>query len=187
MSDFYELAEQAADNPASADFASLRAAYVAGDAYRPLKHITRQKLMQITDGVTDFAEVVRTCQDILKSNPLDLEARMMLAHAQEKSGAGPAAEKSHAFAERMLDAILATGDGKSFETAFPLVAENEAWTVMRVFGIKARSQERHRWEGRVYDVFEGKLRGDDVTIYFDVTDPVRVLDETLERSDDSAD
>ena len=187
MSNFHDLAQQAEDNPAAADFASLRAAYVAGDAYRPLKHITRQKLMQITDSVTDFDEVVRTCRDILKSNPLDLEARMMLAHAQEKSGDGRAAEKTHAFAERMLDAILMTGDGKSFETAFQLVAENEAWTVMRVFGIKARSKERHRREDRVYEVFEGKLGGDDVKAYFDVTDPVRVLDETLERSDDSSD
>jgi len=184
MSAFDDLAAQAEDNPAEADFATLRAAYVAGDAYRPLKHITRQKLMAITDSVTDFGEVVRTCQDILKSNPLDLEARMMLAHAQEKSGDAASAEKTHTFAERMLDAILATGDGKSFGTAFHLVAEFEAWTVMRTFGIKASSQERLRREDRVFDVFEGKIGKDDVTIYFDVTDPVRVLDETLERSDD---
>jgi hypothetical protein len=183
MSEFDDLAAQAEANPTGADFAKLRAAYVVGDAYRPLKHITRQKLMQITDSVTDFDEVVRTCQDILKSNPLDLEARMMLAHAQEKSGDGAAAEKSHTFAERMLDAILATGDGKSFETAFHLVAENEAWTVMRTFGIKARSRERHRRDDRVFDVFEGKIGRDDVTVHFDVTDPVRVLDETLERTD----
>lgn len=182
--DFWELARAAEADPASADFAALRKAYVASDAYRPLKHITKTKLMQITNSAADFEDVAATCQAILAANPLDLEARILLGTAQEKLGKVADAEKTHTFAERMLDAILATGDGKSFGTAFKLVSETEAWIVMRSFGIKAKSQERHRRAEGIFDVFEGKLGDRQVQVYFDVADPVRVLDETLEQSED---
>ena len=176
MSDFYELAHTAEDDPDSADFAALRAAYVKSDAYRPYKHIPQQKLLHITNTAADFTEVVDTCTNILHSNPADLEARMTLAIALEKTGNPDQARKAHMFAERMLDAILTTGDGKSFESAFRLVSDTEAWTVMRSFGIKAKSHTRHRREDGVFDVYEGIINDRAVTVYFDVTDPVRIVD-----------
>ena len=179
MSDFYELAHAAEADPAGANFAALRQAYVQSDAYRPYKHISQQKLMQITNSVADFQEVVNTCLNILQGNALDLEARMTLAIAYEKIGKSDEARKTHLFAEHMLDAILATGDGKSFESAFRLVADTEAWTVMRSFGIKARSHTRHRRDDGVFDVFEGKIDDRAVTVYFDVTDHVRVVDAMM--------
>lgn len=186
MTDVYELARQAEQNPAQVDFLAMRQAYVQSDAYQPIKHISQSKLMQITDSVQDFGEVVTTCKNILLTNPLDLEARMALAMAYEKVGDAINAERQHAFAEAMLDAILSTGDGKSFEKAFKLVAANEAWTVMRSFGIRVTSQEQHQKDGRVYDVFTGKLGDNVVSVYFDVTDHARFLDNTLEdQADDS--
>lgn len=179
--DFDALAEAAELDPANADFAALRQVYVQSDAYRPLKHILQSKLMQITDNVSDFNEVAATCQNILAANPLDLEARMLLAFTLDRLGDGRAAERNHAFAERLLDSILETGDGKSFESAFVLVAEAEAWTVLRTFGIQANEQTRHRRDDGVFDVFEGILDEEAVTVYFDVTTPVAVLDETLEH------
>jgi hypothetical protein len=182
---FYGLARGAQQDPASADFALLRRAYVESDAYRPLKHISHTQLMQITDSASGFEEVIETCRNIVEAVPLDLEAWRVLALAYEKAGDKSSADKANLFTERLLDSILATGDGKSFETAFQLVAQNEAWVVMRVFGIRARSQEEVRQNGRVYEVFDGKIDEREVKIYFDVTDPVRVLDETLERNDEA--
>jgi|GEM_PF-4841668 len=183
MSDFYDLAQVAEANPQTADFAALRQAYVQSDAYRPFKHIPQSKLMQITNSVDGFGEVVDTCKNILLSNPLDLEARMLLAIAYEKAGDTQESEKHHQFAEKMIDAIIATGDGKSFEQAFVIIAENEAWTLMRSFGIKAKTQERHQKDGKIYDVFLGKRGEDEVKVYFDVTLLIQNFDETLISSD----
>jgi hypothetical protein len=179
MSDFFALAQQAEADPSTADFAALRQAYVASPAYRPFKHILHSKLRQITDSAQNLDEVLKICRDLLTANPLDLEARMMLAFLLEKSGQTAAAEREHVFAERLLDAILATGDGKSFEKAIQVVAEAEMWTVMRAFGIQAEGQERHQREGRVYDVFTGAIDGRAVTIYFDATLPAQHFDTDI--------
>jgi len=179
MSDFYDLVRQAELDPTNTDFAALRLAYVQSDTYRPLKHISQTRLMQITNNAANFTEVATICQNILQANPLDLEARMMLATAQEQLG-DPAAERTHAFAESLLDAILASGDGKSLESPFKLVSALEAWTVLRVFGIKASTQTREQLGDRVYDVFMGKLDETNVTVYFDITLTVPVLRTTLD-------
>lgn len=178
MSNFTELAAAAEANPAEADFAALRQAYMTYEK-RSVKHISQQKLMQITNHVTDFAEVARTCQSILEGNPMDLEARMMLAVAQEKAGNSTLAEKNHLFAERLIDAILATRDGKSFETAWKLVSDMEAWTIMRVFGMKAKHHTRHQREDGIFDVYEGVIGDRNVTLYFDVTNPARFIEENV--------
>lgn len=182
MSDFLARAQTAQESPDQADFAALRRDYVESAVYRPLKHIPQTKLMQITDNAADFHEVIQTCRSLIDAVPLDLEAWRVLALAYEQVGDTDNATRAHRFTEGLLDSILATGNGKSLETAFHLVAENEAWTVMRVFGIRAKGQERLRQDGRVYDIFEGALDDRTVKIYFDVTDPVRVLDQTVDDS-----
>ncbi len=48
------------------------------------------------------------------------------------------------------------------------------------FGIKAKGQERLRQGGRVYDIFDGLIEDRAVKIYFDVTEPMRVLDQTVD-------
>jgi hypothetical protein len=176
---FMELAQQVAANPADANFTDLRTAYQTSDVYRPFKHISQQKLMNITNHVNNFTEVAATCQNILDANPMDLEARMMLAVAQENTGKPDAAEKNHLFAQRMIDAILNTGTGKSFDGAWQLVSDQEAWTVMRIFGMKAKSYERVFREDKIYDVYQGKIDDRDATMYFDVTHPVQFVEDTI--------
>ncbi len=178
MTDFQTLATAAETNPATADFAALREAYLTY-AKRSVKHISQQKLMQITNHVAGFEEVAQTCQKILDENPMDLEARLFMALAQEKIGNRTEAEKQHLFAERMIDAILATGDGKSFEGAWKLIADMEAWAVMRVFGMRAKSHTRHKQADAIFDVYEGIIGDREVTMYFDVTNPVQFVENSI--------
>lgn len=178
MTDFYDLAHAAEQEPTAADFVALREAYRTSEAYRPIKHIPQSKLLQITNSADSYVDVISTCENILKANPMDLEARMMLAHAQEHLG--ESAEKTHQFAEGLLDAILASGDGKSLETAWVLLSNHEAWTVMRVFGMKATDQQRvYHDDGRIYDVYQGKIDGQSVQMYFDVTAPTEFIEEAI--------
>lgn len=179
MSDFWELAKTAAAKPTQADFAALRTAYVESDAYRPAKHIMQSKLMQITDRAQGFEEVAATCQDILTGNPMDLEARLMLAFAQEKLGENAAAANSTAFANAMLDAILATGDGKSMDTAFQVVAEAEVWTIMKVFEMRTAGHTRHQATDHTIDVFTGKIGEREVEMFFNVTRYVNAINELI--------
>ena len=179
MSDFSELAKQAESDPDQMDFAALREAYVQSDIYRPAKHILQSKLMQITNAVKGFEEVAQTCRNILDANPMDLEARMLLGLALEKLGDQVAAEKHHTFANRMIDAILATGDGKALDTAWKVIAEAEPWTVMKVFGMKTTSHSRHVHGDLLIDVFEGRIEEREVKMHFDVTIFVKAIEELI--------
>lgn len=178
MVDFKELADTAEADPTRVDFSVLRAAYQTYE-HRTIKHITRQKLMQMTNHVTEFKEVAAVCRSILDTNPMDLEARMMIASAYEHMGEKDTAEKHHQFAERMIDAILATGTGKSFEGAWKLVSENEAWTIMRIFGMRPQKHHRHVRDTLIFDVYDGVIGDREATMYFDVTEPVHFVDEHI--------
>lgn len=176
MVDFKELVTDAETDPSCVDFSTLRTVY-QGYENRTIKHITRQKLIEMTNHVTEFKEVATVCQSILDTNPMDLEARMMIASAYEHMGEKDTAEKHHQFAERMIDAILATGTGKSFEGAWKLVSENEAWTIMRIFGMRAQKHHRHVQDNLIFDVYDGVIGDREATMYFDVTEPVHFVDE----------
>lgn len=179
MTDFTTLAHAAESDPDSADFAALRQAYVESAVYRPFKHIPQSKLMQITNTAANFAEVANSCQAFLEANPMDLEARLMLGTAQANAGETVQAEKNKRFAEKMIDAILATGDGKSFERAFQVVAEAEVWTVLRSFEIRAKGQTRHQTGNKTYDVFDGVIGERAVQVYFDVTALMNAFDQDI--------
>jgi hypothetical protein len=179
MSDFYSLAHAAQEDPESADFAALRLAYVQSSVYRPFKHIPQSKLLQITNNAADFAEVSRTCQTLLEANPMDLEARLLLGIAQEKAGQTAQAEKTKRFAEKMLDSILATGNGKTPASALQVIAEAEVWTVIRSFGIRTNSHTRQQTDSHTYDIFTGSIGERQVTIYFDVSALMSAFDQEI--------
>ncbi|NJL93218.1 MAG: DUF4919 domain-containing protein [Anaerolineae bacterium] len=178
-SSFTSLVQTAEANPAAADFAALRAAYLTSEAYRPAKHIMQSKLMQITNAAPGFEQVSETCRRILSANPMDLEARRLYGLAQEELGNAAAAEQAYAFAEAMIDAILQTGDGKSIEGAWHVVAEAEIWTLFKIFGMRPSGQTRQAVGERIYDIFDGQIDDRPVTMYFDVTPFVRHIDQLI--------
>ncbi len=184
MSEFLELARQARENPDAADFAALREAYLISDVYRPTSHFSANKLMGNTNGLDSFAEVVDFCEKVLDSNVMDLEVWMLLAFAAEKVDKMDIAERAHTFVRGMLNALFASGDGHSTETAYHVVAVAEEYTALSVQGLKAQGQELLFHEDRYYDVLICKPRQADtddlVKIYFDITEAHLYLQNMLE-------
>lgn len=180
---FQQLAQAAEQAPASVDFRELRAAYVQSSSY-PTKHITQPKLMQISNHAAGFEEVASICTTILQGNPMDLEARMMLGVAQERLGQPEAAARTRAFVDAMIDAILSTGDGKGFETAFQVVAEAEEWTLMKVFGLRAKSQAQHQRPEGIFRVYSGKIAEREVEMVFDTSLYTSAIDRMIGDSDE---
>lgn len=184
MHNFLELAQQARQNPADADFTALRQSYLVSDNYRPTSHFSANKLMGNTNGLTDFAEVIEFCEKILDSNSMDLEVWMLLAFAAEKTEQPDLAKRAHTFIRGMLDALFATGDGQSFETAYQVIAIVEEYTVFSVQGLKSRRQALAGVDERRFDVWTCQPRGaiedeDMKEIYFDITAPFRYMQDTL--------
>ena len=176
---FREMVTNAEKDPQSANFAALREAYIDSDAYVPVKHFSYNKLIGQTNTATDFEDVVRFCERILEGNPMDLEVRMMLEFAYERLEWFEFAGKQHAFIEGMLEALFATGDGRSFDTAWQVVAVAEEYTALSVMGLKMLKQELVQLDDQYFDVLTVRARTDEddepLQLFFEITAPFLYL------------
>lgn len=184
MSSYAELIQQARQDPTQVDFHQLRAAYVQSDVYHPLQHFSQAKLQGNTNAATTFDDVEVYCKRFLENNPMDLEVWMMLEFCYDQLEQYDLAHHTHQFISRMLDAIYATGDGKSLETAWQVVARAEVFTVLSVMGIKPQHEEVIEQEGHYYAQVTGISRhqndGGHQTFYFDITDAHRYFMNMIE-------
>ncbi len=182
--DFRTLADAAEKDPASADFAALRQAYISSASYQPTTHFSHAKLKGNTNRCENFDEVAIFCQKILDDNPMDLEARMLLEFAYDQLEQHDLAAQTHAFVSGMLDAIYYSGIGDSFETARSVVAVAEEYTLLSVMGLKMIEQALVEQDGDYYDVLTCKPRGEGeaepIDLYFNITAPYSFLQNMLE-------
>lgn len=185
---FRELATEAEKAPQNADFAQLRTAYVYSDEYQPVKHFSYHKLIGSTNTVSDFEEVANFCQKMLQGNPMDLEVRMMLEYAYEQLEWFEFAGRQHDFVEGMLSALFNTGDGKSLDTAWKVIAVAEEYTALSVMGLKMINQQLLMVDDRYIDVMTVKPRADDdgeeLQLYFDITAPYEYLQNIMGTDED---
>jgi hypothetical protein len=186
---FRELVTAAEKDPQQADFAALREAYVHSDEYNPAKHFSYHKLIGSTNSAGNFEEVVSFCEKMLEANPMDLEVRMMLEYAFEQLEWFEFAGRQHGFVEGMLGALFNSGDGKSIDTAWQVVAVAEEYTALSVMGLKMLSQELLMVDERYIDVMTvgPRAESDDPPkqLYFDITDPYEHLQNMIQGDENS--
>jgi hypothetical protein len=91
--------------------------------------------------------------------------------AYRKIGNGAKADVHKNVAEKLLRALLASGDGKSAETAYHVLSIGEEYFIMRQFGYTVSSQSLLMVKDRPYDLLNGKdpKTGKDVSVYFDIS------------------
>lgn len=180
---YSELIAVAEQDPQSVDFALLRQLYATSEDYRPTSHFTYSKLQGNTNTCKSFEEVEVFCRRILTSNPMDIEARMLLEFAYDQMEQHDLAAHHHAFISGMLDAIFASGNGQSLESAWHVLAIAEEYTVLSIQGLKMRQQTLMETDGRYYDVLACMPRRDPnaevVELYFDITHPYLYLQNML--------
>lgn len=181
---FLQMAQAAFEDPENTDFVALRVAYIDSEMYQPTGHYTYQKLIGRTNSATEFDDVVRICEKLLDNNPMDLEVRMMLDYAYEQIDQYDLAAKHRTFIEGMLRAIFESGDGRSMESAWQVIAVAEEYTLLSVMGLKLESQSLLNEGDYFYDMLTVTKRVDDgsaesVDLYFDITDPFLYLQNML--------
>lgn len=176
---FDELLAAAERDPASTDFAQLRRAYVVSPRYQPTTHFSQAKLQGMTNDVKDVDELALRCKKLADENPMDLEVRLILDFAYSEMEQHDLAAQQHAFINGNLEAIWASGDGKSFETAWVVVSVAEEYTLLSIMGYQMRQQSLMEHGGRWYDMLTCVPRknptAEPVEFYFDITDPFGYL------------
>lgn len=180
---YREYITTAENDPLSVDFALLRQLYVQSEDYRPTSHFTYSKLQGNTNACKSFEEVESFCKRVLTSNPMDIEARMLLEFAYDQMEQYDLASHHHGFVGGMLDAIFASGEGKTIETAWQVVAVAEEYTILSVMGLKMRQQSLVTVDSHHFDILTCVSRHDQsaapMVVCFDITHPYLYLQNML--------
>ncbi|MEH0156686.1 DUF4919 domain-containing protein [Limibacter armeniacum] len=76
----------------------------------------------------------------------------------------------------IVNAILATGEGSSFENAFIVTSPGDEYDILKMLGYSSTSQSLHFKDGHSYDLLEAKDQfGDSRKFYFNIDQPYSSL------------
>jgi hypothetical protein len=107
--------------------------------------------------------------------PVDAQVHMMRASLLSKMGKFEDSIRHRSFFYGLMASIVNSGDGKTKETAFKVIAIEEEYTLLNFMGAEMKSQSL---QGN-YDVMEVKMDEGDTTIYFDISIHLEALEKGL--------
>jgi hypothetical protein len=71
---------------------------------------------------------------------VDIDARVAAAVASQKLGRPEDADLHKRWYNGLVDSVLASGDGKTAQTAFEVISVEEEYAVLRAMGLESRGQ-----------------------------------------------
>ncbi len=131
----------------------------------------REALMKIYE--IDPDKFLQSSKVWLDKCPVDAEVHIMRASLLSKKGKYEDCIRNRSFFYGLMASIVNSGDGKTKETAFKVIAVEEEYTLMNFMGAKVKSQSL---QGK-YDVVEVKMAEGDTTIYFDIAIHLEALEK----------
>lgn len=176
--DYASLLAEARADPENADFHALRMAYTRTAAYSPYRH-HHDAVVALRDalqaGALDRARAA--VADLLAFNYLDIEAHMAADYIATQLDDRAGAAYHRAWARGLIDAILATGTGRDFTTAWIVLSTAEEYTILRVLGLAPGGQQLVEHDGHWFDVLTAQQRssGQSVELVFNIDLPYRWL------------
>jgi hypothetical protein len=147
------------------DFAALRAEWSQREDFvqrcevdRPMRaafrHIEKKRWDELLALATPWSE---RC-------PVDLDAHVLRAIALEGLGREAEGAEHRIWARGLFEAVLASGDGKTPETAYQVIAVFEEYSMLRMFGWEPKQQSL---VGGGIDALKVVAEGEERTVFFD--------------------
>lgn len=123
------------------DFGALRAEWALRDDFgercelrRPMREAS--ELM----GAERWRELLALATTWVERCPIDMDAHVVRAIALDRLELAEEAEHHHVWMRGLFEAVLATGDGKTPETAFDVIAIFEEYSLLRFFRYEPKQQ-----------------------------------------------
>lgn len=131
-------------------------------------------------------EVATVCESFLKENHFILEPYFYAASAYSELGNKEKYDEYTFKGNMFMESILATGDGKSFESAWVVVAVKDEYNIRNYFGISTSGQALFHDNGHSFDGLsivseDGDEKADEENtyIYFNIDKPFNSLSNML--------
>ncbi len=179
---YSELLGVAKLDPDTVDFKELRSAYAMSPDYAPYA-LDKEGLALLNQahGEGNAQMMATMAERLLKSNYLDIDAHLAAAAAYK--GIGDAVRSSyHAkFWKRLLDSIVASGNGRTCQTAFTVISVAEEYALLKALRIQPVSQSLMDAGGHHFDVFEyvNGQTGETMEMYFNIDLPTAWLGKNV--------
>ena len=179
--EYKTLLERVKKSDASVDFARLRKLQTQVDSYEPYgADVEDHPLALVADGNLEGARLL--AKQILAVSYLDMEAHTAAARVAEKQGDKAAAAHHRYVMDGILNSILKSGDGKTPETAYVVIAISEEYALMAHLGFQVAGQSLLNDDaGHSYDLLRGVNPETKATreLYFNIDAMMGALGEEL--------
>src|SRR6202040_1258772 len=174
--------EKAQGRDPGLDFPALRMAYADRLAEaRAADPELRKKLSEALHK-DQWAAVIETGNQVLAQNYLDIDAHMFVAFAHEKTHEPEKAALHRTMGNGLMKSILASGDGRSFKTAFVVISVEEEYSVLKHYRLRSDKQDLVTSEGHSYDVLTAETdQHEQATVYFNIDKVVAIESAQLSR------
>jgi hypothetical protein len=161
------------------DFAALRAEFGARDDFAQ-----RCELRPVREGFEHlggerWSELVALTGRWAEACPVDIDAHVLRAIALDHSGRADEGDHHRSWARGLFESVLASGDGKTPETAYQVIAVFEEYSMLRLFGYEVKGQALTR--GGI-DAISVVADGDPRTVFFDPAVSFMRLEKQLRES-----
>lgn len=123
------------------DFQALRYAYSETPQYNPYRNISQLRNAMFAAGNrSEYAKALEAAEAILELNYTNIDAHMVSYVSYRETGNAAKAEFHRAVLSGLCDSIAKSGNGKSPETAYVVIAVDEEYAFLREKGFKVTSQ-----------------------------------------------
>jgi len=152
------------------DFTAFRLACLQSDncAAEP-NYGLRVSMFRAWNG-RDYPKALEAAGNILKSSYVSAEAHFISARCYEQTGDDGKAKFHQAVAAGLIHSVLASGDGKTQQTAYKAISVAEEYTVLQVLGLQRHMQALVTDRGHSWDRLDATdpKTNQTVTVWFDI-------------------
>jgi hypothetical protein len=181
--DYYTLVKMLKSNNRAVDFKTLRLGYTKTPDYNPYNDDSgKRNAMFEALGNKKYEEAAQQAESILEKNHTDLEAHFVCRIAYRERGNSERYDYHQFILKGLVDSITGSNDGKTPETAFVVIAVQEEYFVLNIFGFKTLKSSLQNANGHDYDKMEveHKKTGEKAVFYFNVDMPYTWLNKKLQ-------
>ena len=166
---YVQLVERAKKGE-TVDYKQMRDAFGEWQCEKNTEVPNRQAMVEAFDK-KDYAKAAELVEVVLDYEYVNRGLHLAAADAYSHLENTKKAEEHKAIAEKLLEALLTTGDGKTAKTAYRVLSIREEYFIMQQLGYKPHSQALLEDNKRMFDVLTGTdlTTKKEVSIYFDIT------------------
>ena len=167
------------------DFRNFRESFLKSRQYEVAKSKTKmmdtlEKRMYAELDKSNYPAVIRTTKQMLSIDYTNMLAHKILRQTYTMAGDTISARKYHDIQFGLLNSIVKGGNGKTCETAWPVIQMSEEYFILKMLEAKVEQQSLIT-KGGTCDKMDVVVDGKKKTYYFDISLVMKEREEAMQK------